>query len=156
VLRQFFYNFGQQYRFPSDMAIQQSSLEMDLLKSTENENEPLRESPGLTNGNPTETTSIKMGKTDDKNTVLEFNRIIFSIIVPFVFIGSPFNYCFSKVDKNLPKFTTSYFMKVDCLLSSVQCCCFWIHFILFPFILFYFILILFILFHFILIHLILL
>ena len=42
----------------------------------------------------------------------KFYQIIFSIIIPYVYIGCPLNFCFSRVDKNIHKFATSLGMKV--------------------------------------------
>lgn len=109
------------------------SLEMDRVKAEE-ENAPLNGDNNSVNGakNKSEANgdaaTIEIDETnaigaaseqvsnDPSNVPLEeeFYGIIFSILIPFILIGSPFNFCASldKTYKSGHKFMTSRLMKV--------------------------------------------
>lgn len=100
------------------MEKKENSIEMDRMKHEEGKSLD-RQVVALVNGNSgtsieIDPSCIENEKEDHREVSLEqeFYQRIFSIIIPYIFIGCPLNFCFGKAHKNVHKFTTSRAMKV--------------------------------------------
>ena len=120
-----------------NMGSEENSIEMDQMK-VEEEKEPLKGDKGdavsLANGNEYGTNGVAAIEIDEtKNTdskgnadeslESEFYRIIFAILIPYILIGCPFNYCFAKTSQHVHKFSklaTSWCMKVMRKWSAIR------------------------------------